>query len=185
MACSNWIAYYLDNDRDLLGNFVKEILKIKTFNPQQAKIIREYHNIDLWIEDPENIIVIENKIKSGINGVNKERHDLKDKNIQSQLSKYVNYVDKNKEEGQTAYYFIFLPNYSYSGENLSAYTNGNQYTIKRYKELSDFFEKTDCDLDYYEDFRRAIKKHSFEREKDMLEITNEKMIQTIRRKKEQ
>ena len=185
LACSNWIAYYLDNDRDLLGNFVKEILKIKTFNPQQAKIIREYHNIDLWIEDPENIIVIENKIKSGINGVNKERHDLKDKNIQSQLSKYVNYVDKNKEEGQTAYYFIFLPNYSYSGENLSAYTNGNQYTIKRYKELSDFFEKTDCNLDYYEDFRRAIKKHSFEREKDMLEITNEKMIQTIRRKKEQ
>ena len=45
-----------------------------------------YNNIDLLIEDDMHVIIIENKIKSKINGT---RHDVDSELAQSQLKKYI------------------------------------------------------------------------------------------------
>lgn len=54
-------------------------------------IEREKENISLLISDKYNYVVIENKIKSSINGIN-ERHDIYSNQVQSQLKKYYQFV---------------------------------------------------------------------------------------------
>ncbi|WP_297923965.1 PD-(D/E)XK nuclease family protein [uncultured Campylobacter sp.] len=71
LSFSNWIVYYLRNDAQLFLKFASEILRLNI--SEDAQILREYKNIDIFIKDQNHAIVIENKIKSGINGI---RHDL-------------------------------------------------------------------------------------------------------------
>ena len=49
--------------------------------------------IDLWIQSDKDIIVIENKIKSGINGVKEDY---------SQLRKYREFAEANKDKKNSA-----------------------------------------------------------------------------------
>ena len=67
--------------------------------------------IDIVVRDNENIIVIENKIKSDVNTV---PYDKKDK---TQLNRYVDYVrwsleKGNEKEGAEPHFIILTPNYN-------------------------------------------------------------------------
>ena len=97
LVYSNWLGYYLKNYPVIAEKFAYEILGLK-LTGEKTEVKREYHNIDLWLEDKNNIVVIENKVKSGINGVDMDRHDLKSEKIQSQLSKYYDFAEKEAEE---------------------------------------------------------------------------------------
>lgn len=72
LTFSNLLQYFL-SDKSILKAFCEEILKIN-INVEHADISvnREEHNVDLIIRDGKNIIIIENKILSGINGMNKD-----------------------------------------------------------------------------------------------------------------
>ena len=77
-----------------LQNFVyykilQKIFEIDKFDSSNYKIYREWEHIDILIEDESNVIIIENKIKSKING---ERHDINNNEIINQL---VIYAKKN------------------------------------------------------------------------------------------
>lgn len=77
-----------------------------------------------------NAIIIENKIKSGINGV---RHDLEHDINKTQLKRYIEIIkkeNKNKKLG----IFLLLPNH----HNLASCEKYDGYWVLTYKTLYDF-----------------------------------------------
>ncbi len=182
LAHSNWMAFYLKNDKKLMEAFACMLLGTEE-NISDIKAFREYHNIDLWLENENHIVVIENKIKSGINGVDQERHDIKGDGVQSQLSKYIDFGEEEAHKDgkdREPHFFIFLPDYSYKDEDLTPYLHHDKYRIIRYSELSDFFESHACDLPYYGDFKKALKKHASEYKKDLYEIMKDRFTKEIK-----
>lgn len=185
LVYSNWIGYYLKNYPRMMQRFAEDVLGL-SLSDGLTEIKREYHNIDLWLEDDENIVVIENKIKSGINGVDADRHDLKSDMIQSQLSKYYSFAeDEAEKKNKKTNYFIFLPDYSYKDEDLSVYLMAEKYTVIRYSEISSFFDSVDDTCLYVDEFKKAIKKHATPYYKDLYQIMEERFVNKINRIKSQ
>ncbi len=102
----NLLAYYFRYNPKMFLEFSKEVLNIDDFH-DDYEIVRESEgNIDLFIKGSSKVIVIENKIKSGLNG--------KEDNGTTQLDKYYNYTTEyvRKHKLLEANFYIFLPNYS-------------------------------------------------------------------------
>ena len=176
LVFSNMFRYFFVNYPELLINFSKKVLGVNLSG--NISIDREKDNIDLLISDKKNIIVIENKIKSGINGVS-ERHDFSENGlIQSQLLKYYNIIEKRKGE-RNSYYFIFLPNYS--RVDISQYSGSQFYVKIKYSELYDFFKKQNIEDKYYEDFVNSLYKHTKDRSVDYYEDMAYRFIQRLKK----
>lgn len=86
LTFSNLLQYFL-SDKTILKGFCEDVLKtdINTDNVD-ISVNREEHNVDLIIRDGEHIIIIENKILSGINGENKTVDEQLNKIFKSQDS---------------------------------------------------------------------------------------------------
>ena len=141
LTYTNLFFHIFKSSPKLFCKFADEVLNIKSLSPNKIRFVREEGNIDLLIDDMENktLIVIENKIKSGINGV---RHDEAGEEVGNQLSKYIHYtfgyivdkvsnkngytykrlkseIDDNDEERESngyenyenRHFFIFAPKY--------------------------------------------------------------------------
>ncbi|MBQ9682900.1 MAG: PD-(D/E)XK nuclease family protein [Neisseriaceae bacterium] len=170
LSYSNMFQYFLSKDKKLFEKFMSEILKVETQG--DYSIGREVKNIDLLIEDENNIIVIENKIKSGINGI---RHDIYSDKIQSQLAEYYEYAkEKAKEKDKKVKCFIFSPDYNKL--DLQDYNQSENYIIINYSKLFEFFYKNKINDKYYNDFLSALKIHTF---KSNYEIMLENFITQI------
>lgn len=178
LSFSNWIAYYLRNDAELFLKFANEILWLRL--SADAQILREYKNIDIFIKDQNHVIVIENKIKSGINGI---RHDLKSGVVCSQLDKYAKIADK-QDSGGRARCFLLLPDYSHADRELAKFHEYERYSVIRYSTLLRFFETCECGLKFYDEFKDALRKHASEYKKDFYEIMGERLIMIILRHKQ-
>lgn len=160
---SNLVDYFLGNDKSLLCSFCRDVLHISDFS-YNGSVEREKNvnngRVDLWIEDDNNIVVIENKIKAEINGVN-ERHNFSGELVQSQLEKYYNYAEKHKGLKNTKY-FILLPNYRKI--DIKQYRHSEKYEKITYKQLYEFFKNNspinNGDSGYYADFVKALHRHS-------------------------
>ena len=111
---------------EFFEEFVKEVLEIENVKTSNTfKVIREENKIDILIETDNDIFVIENKVKSHINGEkyidtedakdngDSDNEDKKDKSIEytNQLIKYYNYVE-SKYPDKNRHYFIFKPDYN-------------------------------------------------------------------------
>lgn len=73
-----------------------------------ANVEREEKNIDIVVSDKNSVIVIENKIKSALNG--KEIND-NGRVYKDQLIRYFKYITK-KYPNKEPHFFIFAPNYN-------------------------------------------------------------------------
>lgn len=175
LVYSNLFAYFFCKYPQLLQKFSNTVLNIELDGDMVVN--REKHNIDLLIEDNKDIIVIENKIKSGINGVS-IRHDFsEDGLIQSQLSRYHEYIESKKER-KDSHYFIFIPDYN--KVDLSKYTGSKRYTVINYSKLYDFFSKQSVDDVYYKEFVNSLYKHTKDRENDYAEDMACRFLQKIK-----
>lgn len=178
LVYSNMLAYFFEQNRSVFLEFVKSVLGIDGFS-KEFRIIREskYH-IDLWIEDEHNIIVIENKIKSKING---EKHNLYGDEIQSQLMEYyknavADCLDKR------IHCYIFSPDYNFI--NLSKYACGEHYTLIKYSQIYGFYHKKAGDMirvSYFREFIDALEIHSKTVDNSNFEVMKERFISRIRR----
>ena len=183
LTFSNWLAYYLANDNNFLTAFAKDVLNIN-INTEKSIVRREYQNIDIWIEDDNNIIVIENKIKSGINGVVEERHDFSKNEIKSQLSKYVK-IASNEAKGRNTKFCLLIPDYGVSDDDLSIYKEYDKYLpTLRYSRLLAFLESHNTNLPYYDDYKKAVRKHASKYKKNLYEVMEERLINKIKKIKE-
>ena len=146
-------------------------------NCKETLFLREDGNIDLLIDDKDKktLIVIENKIKSGINGI---RYNELDKECGNQLSKYIHYtygykVKKGTDKSGYEYeqfseqeneikpykdyehreFFIFAPRYknfdieTING-NLKKENTKDEYQLITYDKIYDFFNNQDIKNKY-------------------------------------
>ena len=163
--------YFLTQDKQLFHEFMTDVLRLA---PSGTYLVqRETEHIDLLIQDDKNIVVIENKIKSGINGI---RHDIYGDLVQSQLFDYHKYADENAH-GRKESFYIFAPNYNRI--DLQQYKKSEDYEVINYSVLYEFFSKHRIENKYYDDFLSALKNHAKDIDNSNFEIMQERFIETI------
>ena len=178
LSYSNMLAYYLENNPAILQDFVNKILGLPFKAPFSVK--REYKHTDILIENADGAaIILENKIKSGINGLSEDGRN--------QLDKYVEEISRQYGLENT-YGFVLCPNYNII--KISNYKNAaNQHLIARYytkskenvipyTKLYDFFSiyKENVNDKYYEDFLKALKLHSSKSDTTLRDIMLERFL---------
>ena len=178
LAFSNMLAYFFNMNREAFSRFAREVLSLEM--QTDFTIEREKRNIDLLITDKNNVIAIENKIKSNINGIN-DRHNIYSDQVQSQLKKYYLFVTFDDEyRNKTASCFIFSPNYNRI--DLSKFSCGEKYTIIYYREIYNFFVENRSLYDgvpYFDDFINALYKHTKDYDNDLEEEMQRRFLNTI------
>lgn len=153
LSYSNMLAFFFRRNRKVFCDFAKEVLEIDM--ESNFTIEREWEHIDLLITDENKVIVIENKIKSAINGV-------KDSG-ESQLSDYVCKVNNEKAfKNKKKHFFILSPDYmNLHTENLN---NAKDYNPLKYSVIYGFYkDKKDYFNDIpqcYAEFLAALEKQS-------------------------
>lgn len=162
---SDMLKFYLE-DEDFAKYFIKEVLKVSLYDDERIeRVDREEFNIDLLIRTNKRLIVIENKIHSGINGKDKdlnaqfedakkaleidsEENPISNPVTQSQLTKYYIYAELLKQNEPSLYsmpnsYFILCPEYKENEiKTVPEYKSFNHsgvpvYNIVTYKTLYD------------------------------------------------
>ena len=181
LAFSNLFRFFFSNYHDLFIGFAKDVLKVDIGEKYEIK--REFHNIDLWIEDRDDVIVIENKVKSGINGVS-PRHDFNNGGlVQSQLLKYYQFATNyGKEKNKKVSCFLFVPNYNHL--DLSVYEGSRFYQEIRYRDIYRYLISKSVNSPYYNDFCNALYKHTKNIPVDYSEILLNYMLKQIKKDKE-
>lgn len=178
LAFSNMFAYFFNINREAFSRFASDVLHIEM--QTDFTIEREKKNIDLLISDENNAVVIENKIKASINGVD-DRHDIYSDQVQSQLKKYYHFVTSDDEyRKKTASCFIFSPNYNRI--ELSKFSCGEKYTIVYYREIYNFFVENKNlfdDVPYFEGFINAMHKHTMDYDNELEEEMQRRFQNTI------
>lgn len=90
LSYSNFLAYFL-REKDILQEFAEKVLGIERLDVENCVISREEYNIDILIQSSKHVIVIENKIKSGIT------EGVKDTSIKKQIEKMFKEENDSKE----------------------------------------------------------------------------------------
>lgn len=158
---TNMIVKILKKYPNIFKKLSEEILNVKNINVDKVKIKKEVSfflkleentsnkkkpdgRIDILIEDENNVIVIENKIKSDINGkVMNENNEI----LKTQLNNYITYINQTYKN-YTPHYFIFSPGYNNIKESLLKIKKQknkedilDNYRIITYKDLYEFFNR--------------------------------------------
>ena len=154
LAFSNAIAYFFEKYPHLISGFMNSIGH--SFDAsKKVTIYREKMNIDILITNGAQSIVLENKITSGINGI--DRHDTN----KSQLLKYyelLNGVLKNQFPNPS--FFVLTPNYN--DIDLSQYAGGKYYTKLLYGQFYEFLiaqPEYNSDI-LFQNFVNAVERHA-------------------------
>lgn len=183
LAYSNLIAYLLSSDEELSKNFFSYVLRLKPRG--KLSVRREVKNIDLLLSDDNNIVVIENKIKSAINGVkNTDQSIVNGENdMESQLSKYYDYANSlGKQNNKMVSFFIFSPDYNRL--DLNGLKNAQHYKPVFYSQLYNFFcnyHKTKKSYtNYYDILCEALRPHCREVDNSNTEIMQERFATAIK-----
>lgn len=178
LAFSNMFAHFFYRSRKAFSLFSNQVLHVQM--KTDFTIEREKRNIDLLISDEDNVVVIENKIKSSINGID-DRHDIYSSQVQSQLNKYFHYVTTDDEYCKKApFCFIFSPNYNRI--ELSKFSCGEKFTIIYYREIYNFLVEYRSLFDeepYFDDFLNAMYKHTKDYNNDLEEEMQRRFLNTI------
>lgn len=201
---SNLFQHIFESSPELFAKFADEVLSVDNLGNKIAnedgkilniskniKVKREEGHIDILIEDKENVIVIENKIKSDING---EKYNIYGELITDQLRDYYYYVNGNKRQGdyyvpdkelenkyanKNSFFYIFAPDYNQINEarlEKNVLLGCVKYIIINYSRIYDFFNRYKKDysdkIPYYNEFLYALSKHT-----DLVDNVLEKEMQ--------
>lgn len=168
---SSILHYFLSKYKaTILPMFAKEVLNLSVIVNNNTVVAREKQRMDISVITDDMFIIIENKIKSGVNGI-KDRISETEK-IESQLSKYYQIAENyNSAKNREIRCYILHPEYNHL--NLNDFEKGNKYCKISYKKLYNFFGKIidinkedkiieDTDSYYAEQFYKALYKHTTE-----------------------
>ena len=159
LVFSNLLAYFFEYDGELLRNFCREVLHINGMDSVIC-VKREFRDIDIWIESERHTIIIENKIKSGINGI----VSIENNKGESQLTKYRRIAEEETPDKDRKF-FLLVPDYNNINVSLydSAPTPEDEYSVLRYSNVLDFFVRhapayiaDRC----FPDFIRGLERHA-------------------------
>ncbi|TWO19235.1 hypothetical protein YZ82_07335 [Campylobacter hyointestinalis] len=181
LAFSNIISYVLNEDRELLAKFCLEFAKFQ-MDSKMAVITRETdENIDIYIKDDKYAIVIENKIKSGING--KKYNEKMNKEI-NQLDKYRDFAKIEDKDAKTRQVkcILLVPDHHdiLRNDNAKKEVADKEYEIITYKKLFKFFSKYKSKISFYDEFLRALEFHSTDYQNRAYEIAMRRLKNIIK-----
>jgi hypothetical protein len=213
LVFSNLIAYFFEKDKELLGKFceycithfkeinnetknkLKEVEINKTYEISREVVV-ENGRIDILIKTDNSLFVIENKVKSGING---EKYNYNTEEYSNQLINYYNHFQDNEVKEKELkgikhqYYFIFAPNHNNIDKKQieeKCTTEDNKkiiekYSIVKYSELKEFFKKNEPknlskeQKFYFEEFIKSLKNHSNENDNEIERLMEYKFRSAI------
>lgn len=170
---SSMLYYFLSKYKEtILPAFLRDVLGLTTTRINNETIVqREKYRMDVSVITEETFIIIENKIKSGVNGIDDCLEETG--KIKSQLSKYYQMAENENsksEKSREIKCYILHPEYSHL--NLNNFEKGDKYCKISYKKLHEFFGKIiednknkildDTDRYYAEQFYKALYKHTTE-----------------------
>lgn len=181
LAFSNALAYFMRKYPQWVVEFARHINQHSTLS-EHFQVERETEaNIDLYITDDNNVIVLENKIKSQINGLKVNSTSI-EKN-KSQLDKYYRHAQKNRGHRDVSCYLL-APNYN--DINLDKYVSDDCHCEKIfYKQIYDFIKTKDYEHDFYlKEFVAAIEKHTHLYDNELYDKMKERFVQALRLKKQ-
>jgi len=191
-AYSNFFKHIFESSPILFVKFANEVLAVdnlgnkiinldnKTLNISKNITIESgEEHICLLITDEENVIVIEDKIKPGINA---EEYNIYSDLVSNQLRDYYQYVNGNKKENnyyipdekltkkyasKNAFLYIFVPDYIYADEDMPeerVLLGCVKYNIIKCSRIYNFFKHYYKDylnkFSYYNEFLLALLKNS-------------------------
>lgn len=151
---SNLFAYIFSKRPGIFREFASEVLDIDDMDTSFRVDRESRNNIDIRIEDSHHIVVIENKTKSGVNGVG-GKYD-------SQLKKYQVKTDEEAaKSGKVARYFVFAPDIA--SLNLLRYDPEEVWTPVSYNDICDFFKDARrfsslAEVKYFDEFVRGLER---------------------------
>lgn len=194
-AFSNLFQHYFLKNKKVFEEFANKVLNVnintKTYD---FEVKREEHNIDILIRDSKNIIVIENKIKSGINGV---KYDDYGEIVQDQLVKYHKYITEGVEhkniskddpryndKGKNTFFYIFAPNYKHLDN--SKFKEAKEYKVIEYSKIYDFYKTYLANGEkmfdkYFSDFVNSLFKHTRSIDSELYDVMQERFIEAIKK----
>lgn len=194
LAFSNALAYYIDKYPELFIEFLNTRLNIKLSKPLTC--LREWKNIDILIEDDDEIVVIENKITSKINGIIVKDGAL----VATQLKKYYvialdraagEYLDKEATQKKTLRLqpkkvtcFILTPDYNpicMDEYDTEGFVCKQHYKQLFYSELYHFLKGRHPEDMYFQEFLKGMEKHTKLYHDDLFADTKAKFIKQIKR----
>jgi len=192
LAYSNAMLYFAQKYPELAFAFFDKLTGKKNEH-ETFTALREEKHIDLLFYNRKRIVVVENKVKSGINGICKDENG----EINSQLTRYVEAVKniKKKDEFKNAeeYYFFLAPNYMPVDTDLLTFSYGEEvidYKLIYYKDVYDFLmgwrENVYGNDPLFNQFVKSLKRHTNDFDDGLFETTIVRFlerIQYIQRKK--
>ncbi len=179
LAFSNGFAHFIEKYPKLIVDFARQ--KLNTVVKDFPIVKREYHNIDIWLENEEEIVVVENKVTSKINGVQTFDKELSG----SQLNKYYTFAQSEaKPSGKKVRCFLLTPDYNQiqlSQYNLKDFPCDQIYTQILYSDVYGFMMQYPVDDIYFKEFLKGVKRHTRMRHNDLFEVTRQKFYNMIHR----
>lgn len=159
-AMTNLLYYYFQGNPSVFHTFTKEVLSIQEddlYTLERESPV-ESGRIDLLAVGKKYILIIENKIKSGLHGIDKH-------NQLSQLSRYYQDISK-KNSGKNIRAFLLTPNYNDIDIGQFDPDAADKYKKIKYSIIKAFFEKQRTQfhdtilLKYYDDLLSVLGVHS-------------------------
>ncbi|MBQ2047015.1 MAG: PD-(D/E)XK nuclease family protein [Muribaculaceae bacterium] len=173
LAFSNAIAFFFEKYPHHLSSFMDSI-GVDFDTTSGISIYREKRNIDILISNGNKSIVIENKITSGINGI--DRHDPS----KSQLKKYYDILNGEfKGNFHNPMFYVLTPNYN--DIHLTQYAGGEHYTKLLYSQLFEHLkiqEEYNTDI-LFQNYVSAIEQHTTYYCNDQYEEMKQRFLNTI------
>ena len=174
LIMSNLLAYYFNYNHRMFVKFTEDVLGVDGFGTSFEITRESVKNIDLWIRDEHQILVIENKIKSGLNG--------KTDDGKNQLNKYYEYTEKIKKEEklEAAHYYLFVPNYNDIMIENSLIKD--KFKVIYYSEIYEFFRNNAAEYlsdKYFPDFLRGLKNQTMTYSELRFSIMRSRFIEKI------
>lgn len=149
--------------QDILGIQTDETFIIK----KEITTADKKGRLDLLAEGPHSVIAIENKLQSGLHGIDKH-HKL------SQLTTYINFIEKDILNGRNGYYFLFEPDYNNIDIAFFDSQRGLEWKKCQYSRIHKFMQENRTLLlqsplePYADDFISALSMHT-QQLKDIVE----------------
>jgi hypothetical protein len=170
---SNLLSHFLEKSEVFWSDFVQNVLEIsdmKVINGKPKITSELIGNIDLFIEVDNSTIIIENKIKSGINGQRGDGY--------SQLEKYVQIAREYYDNPErNLFFYVLRPDYN--NEDYSVFNEGSLYKEIKYSAINEIIKDRRIGS-YFEEFKKVVKKHSAEYDNELFELMNERFLGQIK-----
>ena len=194
LAFSNALRYYVEKYPELAIDFLDR--KLGTNMKSPLTCLREWNNIDLLIEDDDEIVVIENKITSKVNGIIvkdgklvatqlKKYHDIANRKAQGE---YLDDDDPQKNmlklHSKRVTSFILTPDYNpieMDDYNTDGFICKDHYRQLFYSEVYSFLKGHHPEDWYFQEFVKGMEKHTKKYHNDLFDDTKTKFIRQIQK----